>query len=165
MLDLVNIVLIRASACSPSEGIMLTFVGCGFSISGANSGWDRMFWWSEVFHLQLGMWMLNFMYSIFGTVHFLLVTEFRFLLSQQLYICTVKVLLRFFKSKEMLMFTSGNSINNWQNRKSTFLTRHCHKISRIEEVGLKNSNYTFKITIFVRMWNLGQFREKLIFCQ
>ena len=32
-------------------------------------------------------------------------------------------------------------------------------------VGLKKSNYTLKITIFVSMWNLGQFHENLIFCQ
>ena len=32
-------------------------------------------------------------------------------------------------------------------------------------VGLKRSNYTFEITISVSMWNLEQFREKLIFCQ
>ena len=28
-----------------------------------------------------------------------------------------------------------------------------------------HSNYTLKITIFVNMWNLGQFGEKLVFCQ
>ena len=42
--------------------------------------------------------------------------------------------------------------------KRTFPTCHCHEIYREEEVGLKSSNYTFKITIFVNMWNLGQFR-------
>ena len=55
--------------------------------------------------------------------------------------------------------------HNWQKWKSTFLTCHCYQISRVEAAGLKKSNYTFKITIFVRMWNLGQFCEKLIFCQ
>ena len=33
-----------------------------------------------------------------------------------------------------------------------------HKISRVEAVGLKKSSHTFKITIFMSMWNLGQFR-------
>ena len=40
------------------------------------------------------------------------------------------------------------------------------KIYRVEAVGLSLSNYTFKITIFVRMSNLGKFPEKKkIFCQ
>ena len=52
--------------------------------------------------------------------------------------------------------------HNWQKWKSTFLTCPCHKIGRVEALGLK---YTFKITIFVKMWNLGQFWENLIFCQ
>ena len=34
-----------------------------------------------------------------------------------------------------------------------------------EAVGLKNSNYTWKIMIFANMWNLGQFCEKSVFCQ
>ena len=33
-------------------------------------------------------------------------------------------------------------------------------IYREEAVGLKSSNYTLKITIYVNMWNLGQFHEK-----
>ena len=54
--------------------------------------------------------------------------------------------------------------HNWQKWKSTFLTGTCHKIYRIEAVGLKRSNCTLKITIFVNICNLGQFRENLIFC-
>ena len=34
---------------------------------------------------------------------------------------------------------------------------------RAGTVGLYVSNYTFKITIFVNVWNLGQFRDKCIF--
>ena len=34
-----------------------------------------------------------------------------------------------------------------------------------EAVGLKSCKYTWKITIYVNMWDLGQFREILIFCQ
>ena len=54
---------------------------------------------------------------------------------------------------------------NWQNWKRVFLTCHCHKIYRDEAVGLKSCKNTWKITIFVKMWNLGQYRENLIFCQ
>ena len=53
--------------------------------------------------------------------------------------------------------------HNWQKWKSR-PTCPCHKIYRVEVVGLKSSN-TLKITIFVKMWNLGQFCEKLIVCQ
>ena len=57
--------------------------------------------------------------------------------------------------------------HNWQKWKSTFLTCPCHKIYRVEAVGLSIANYTLKIMIFVEMWNLGQFEkfENLIFCQ
>ena len=40
----------------------------------------------------------------------------------------------------------------------------CHKIYRVEAVVLAIVNYALKIMIFVNMWNLGQFRENLIFC-
>ena len=56
-------------------------------------------------------------------------------------------------------------LNKWRKWKSTFLTYPCHDMYRVEAVGLKSSNYTLKITILVNMWNLGQFRENLIFCQ
>ena len=54
--------------------------------------------------------------------------------------------------------------NNWQKWKSTFLTCHCRQIYRIEAVGLLICNYAYKITTFVNIWNLGQFRENLILC-
>ena len=38
-------------------------------------------------------------------------------------------------------------------------------LPRDEAVGLKSCNYALKDTIYVNMWNLGQFRENLIFCQ
>ena len=53
--------------------------------------------------------------------------------------------------------------HNWQKWKSTFLACPCHRIKRVQAVGLKNSNYTLRNTIFVNMWNLGQFLENLIF--
>ena len=53
---------------------------------------------------------------------------------------------------------------NWQKRKRVFLTCPCHEIYRDEEVGLKSCKNTWKNTIFVKMWNLGQYRENLIFC-
>ena len=54
---------------------------------------------------------------------------------------------------------------NWQKWKRVFLTCSCHEIYRDEAVGLKSCKNTWKITIFVKMWNLGQYRENLIFCQ
>ena len=55
--------------------------------------------------------------------------------------------------------------HNWQKWKRVFLTCPCHKIYRDEAVGLKNCKNTWKTTLFVKMWNLGQYRENLIFCQ
>ena len=54
---------------------------------------------------------------------------------------------------------------NWQKWKRVFLTCLCHEIYKDEAVGLKSCKNTWKITIFVKMWNLGQYRENLIFCQ
>ena len=51
--------------------------------------------------------------------------------------------------------------NNLQKWKSRILTCPCHKIYRIEAVGLSFSNCTFKNPIFVNIWNLGKFRENL----
>ena len=55
--------------------------------------------------------------------------------------------------------------HNWQKWKRVYLTCPCHKIYRVEAAGLKMSNYTWTLMIFANMWNLGQFREKMIFCQ
>ena len=55
--------------------------------------------------------------------------------------------------------------HNWQNCKRVFLTCPCHEINNDEAVGLKSCKYTWKITNHVNMWNLGRFREILIFCQ
>ena len=55
--------------------------------------------------------------------------------------------------------------HNFKKWKSTFLTCPCHKIYKVKAVGIKSSNYTLKIMIFVKMWNLGQFCENLIICQ
>ena len=55
--------------------------------------------------------------------------------------------------------------HNWQKWKRVFLTCPCRTIYRDEAVGLKSCKYTWKSTIFVKMWNLGQYRENLIFCQ
>ena len=62
---------------------------------------------------------------------------------------------------ESFCLTGGN----WQKWKRVFLTCPCHEIYRDEAVGLKGCKNTWKITIFVKMWNLGQYRENLIFCQ
>ena len=55
--------------------------------------------------------------------------------------------------------------HNWQKWKRVFLTCPCHEIYGHEAVGLKSCKYTWKITIFVKMCNLGQYRENLLFCQ
>ena len=41
--------------------------------------------------------------------------------------------------------------HNWQKWRSTLLTCPCHNIYRKEALGLNNSNYTWKIMIFVKM--------------
>ena len=64
-----------------------------------------------------------------------------------------------------LYTVSELTTHNWQEWKRVFLTCPCHKIYRGEAVGRKSCKYTWKITIYVNMWNFGQFREKLIFCQ
>ena len=60
---------------------------------------------------------------------------------------------------------SGLTAHNWQKWKRVFLTCPYHEIYKDEAVGLKSCKYTWKITIYVNMWNLGQFRKILIFCQ
>ena len=61
--------------------------------------------------------------------------------------------------------STGLMAHNWQKWKRVSLTWPYHKIYRDEAVGLKSCKYTWKITIFVKMWNLEQYRENLIFCQ
>ena len=56
---------------------------------------------------------------------------------------------------------STSTAHNWQKWKRVFLTCPCHEIYRDEAVGLKSCKYTWKIMIYVNVWNLGQFREKL----
>ena len=62
-------------------------------------------------------------------------------------------------------FASILTGGNWQKWKRVFLTCPCHKIYRDEADGLKSCKYTWKIMKFVKMENLGQYRENLIFCQ
>ena len=73
------------------------------------------------------------------------------------------ICMEFNTPQEILYFLSF-SAHNWQKWKRVFLTCPCHKIYRDEAVGLKSRKHTCKITIFVKMWNLGQYRENLIFC-
>ena len=74
---------------------------------------------------------------------------------------TTPVVRRVVLELEHFPLTGGN----WQKWKRVFLTCPCHEIYRNETVGLKSCKNTWKITIFVKMWNLGQYRENLIFCQ
>ena len=46
--------------------------------------------------------------------------------------------------------------HNWQNWKSTFPSSFCHNIYWKEAGGLKNSNYTLKITPFVKSPSVTQ---------
>ena len=57
-----------------------------------------------------------------------------------------------------------NGLQRTKNEKVDSLHVPAIKLYRVEAVGLSLYIYTFKITIFVNMWNLGQFRENLIFC-
>ena len=66
------------------------------------------------------------------------------------------------RSNSIFIFLTAH---NWQKWKRVFLICHCHKIYRAEAVGLKSCKYIWKITILVKMWNLGQYPENLIFCQ
>ena len=63
---------------------------------------------------------------------------------------------------QYLVTKNGSQLGKW---KRVFLTCPCHKIYRDEAVCLKNCKYTWKIMIFVKMWNLGQYHENLIICQ
>ena len=65
---------------------------------------------------------------------------------------------------ERCITASGNTLNQVQ-KNSSIPDMSLHKIYRDEAVGLKSCKYTWKITIFVKMWNLGQYHENLIFCQ
>ena len=77
-----------------------------------------------------------------------------------------------FKTKAMVTIVYKNRLTcqymyltggNWQKWKRVFLTCPCHKIYRDEAVGLKSCKNTWKITIFVKMWNLGQYHENWYF--
>ena len=48
-------------------------------------------------------------------------------------------------------FCASLMAHNWQKWKSTFLTCPCHKIYRVEAVGLKSSNYIRKLQF---LWNV-----------
>ena len=74
--------------------------------------------------------------------------------------CNVHLCVILFEPKRL-------TAHNWQKSKeySWHVPGHGHEVYRDEAVGLKIYKYTLKITIYVNMWNLGQFRENLIFCQ
>ena len=55
----------------------------------------------------------------------------------------------------VLIYTLALTGGNWQKWKRVFLTCPCHEIYRDEAVGLKGCKNTWKIMIFVKMWNLG----------
>ena len=58
--------------------------------------------------------------------------------------------------------------HNWRNEKEYSWYVPAIKFKGMKQLvydGLKSCKYTWKITIFVKMWNLEQYRENLIFCQ
>ena len=62
-------------------------------------------------------------------------------------------------------FIEGGSYQEFKGSQlsSTLYTCPCHKMYREEAFGLALSNYTFEITIFMSMYNLGQFCKSLYF--
>ena len=65
----------------------------------------------------------------------------------------------------LLAFTINKGLTTGKNEKEYSWHVPAIKFIGMEAVGLKSCKYTLKITIFVKMWNLGQYRENLIFCQ
>ena len=69
----------------------------------------------------------------------------------------------------VMLLPGGHYFNltggNWQKWKKSIPDMSLPWIYRGEAVGLKSCKYTWKITIFVKMWNLAQYRENLIFCE
>ena len=60
-------------------------------------------------------------------------------------------------SQQVKKYWTSLTAHNWQ---KYIPKMSLPKNSRVQAAGLKKSKYTFKITIFVSMWNLGQFQEK-----
>ena len=60
------------------------------------------------------------------------------------------------KIHEFIAFVNyTNPLKLFYIRERVFLTCLCHKTYRDEAIGLKSCKYTWKITIFVKMWHLG----------
>ena len=78
---------------------------------------------------------------------------------------TILVFIAKFETKATARACEPLTGGNWQKWKRVFLTCPCHKIYRDEAVGLKSCKNTWKITKSVKMGNLGQYHENLIFCQ
>ena len=115
--------------------------------------------WYDLSFLRwiLFIWFAKILLSNFPMRKMILAFPFCFLL---FFFCFVFVF--FFWFEPMSYELTAHNSQKW---KRVFLKCFCHKIYRVEAVGLKSSNYTWKIMIFANMWNLGQFREKLILCQ
>ena len=73
------------------------------------------------------------------------------------------VFLNVFMFRIMSMTLTAHNWQKWKKKYSWHVP--AIKIYRDEAVGLKNCSYTWKIIIFVKMWNLGQYLENLLFCQ
>ena len=144
------------------------FGACLFSYKGACSDilYDLSWFYINIILKIMSTW------KQFGFMLFLCFT----FANGFLYINILRGIVQFFRI-QFNAFHDGNhstelnfkfqlTAHNWQKWKRVFLTRHCYKIYSMDEaVGLKSCKYTWKITIFVKMWDLGQYREDLIFCQ
>ena len=64
---------------------------------------------------------------------------------------------------QLLEISWDLTAHNWQNWKSRFPSSPCHKIYREEVVGIKSSNYTLNIAIFVNCEIWGNFLKNLYF--
>ena len=130
---------------------------------------------SRSFHI---MWIMHLEFNICKCsvlkVHGLIFSKFSFLFHLK-HLHSKEVNLKFQLKRSSRFDVRSNFVHiavayiltggNWQKWKRVFLTCPCHEIYRDEAVGLKSWKNTWKITIFVKMWNLGQYRENLIFCQ
>ena len=84
-------------------------------------------------------------------------TQFYILIHLWCFCVPVSVKLHRFESpgksaSQMLIVSVLLTAHNWQKWKRVFLLCPCHKIYRVEAVGLRTPNYSWKIMIFVNIW-------------
>ena len=141
-----------------------------------NTIWPMTFTLSATFECTVtlyGLWLLLFLQRLNARWHYMAydfysfcnvwmqgntIWPMTFTLSAT-FECTVTLYGLWLFEAVCTLILSHLTSHNWQKWKRVFLTRPCHKIYRDEAVGLKCCKYTWKIPIFVKMWNLRQYRE------